>query len=624
MRRLRQLFGLLKGNSLLFTVVALLTIFHRITYSYVPLFSELIIRELELYIKPDELIIGTKVNLPSYITNFIKANDTIVEIIVAAILMLILWQLIRYALMFVENTLKGYLTEGVARNLRYKSYDHIQNLSYEYHNNVDSGELIQRVTTDIDTTTNFVSVRLMETIAIITSLIAGAFQMYYINQTIMWVSLSIIPITAIASIIYFRKIDEIYQEVEEKEAKMTVVIQENVNASKIVRAFANESYEVDKLEETNKDYLKAQIKAGNFEALYWGSMDLLMMFQFLIVVLLGIYFSSQNLMDIASISSALMLSGLLIWPVRGLGRIISDYGKALVSAGRLEEIFKVESEYINDGNLEPLINGHIIFNNVSFKFNNTSNYLLKNLNFEILPNETVAIIGKTGSGKTTIINILLKMYDYEGSITIDGVELSEIRKGHLRNNIATVLQDPFLYSNTVYENIKIANHNASSEEVLAAAKTAALDKDIKTFNDGYETIVGERGTTLSGGQKQRVAIARVLVARKPIIIFDDALSALDTKTDKEIRTALSVSGIKQTKIIITHRLITSKEADKVIVINNGKVEAVGTHEQLKNIKGLYQNLWNIQGKLETEFLKMVEVAKQNAWKRWVCFKKGQY
>lgn len=605
MQRIKQLFKIIKGNVLLFLFVIFLTIFHNITYSYVPLFSQLLIRKLQNYLDIDEEIVGT-VNLPQYILDFVDNNQGIINVVISIILMLLVWQLVRYIFLFIENRSKGKLTESVAKNLRLSVYDHIQNLSYEYHNNVDSGDLIQRVTTDIDVTTNFISLRFMDAIGLLSSLMAGAFQMYYVNSTIMWVSLAVIPITAIASIIYFNKIDKIFMNVEKKEAAMTVVIQENVNAAKIVRAFANEKYEIDKLEEKNKDYLEAEIKAGKLVAIYWGSMDFLMIIQYFAVVILGIYYANLGTMDIASISSAIMLAGLLIWPVRGLGRIINDLGKSLVSAERLYELYQEKSEYIDDGHLTPIIKGHIVFKDVSFKFKDTNVSLLKKINFEIKPNETIAIIGKTGSGKTTIINLLLKMYDYEGSITIDNVELRDIKKQHLRANIGTVLQDPFLYSNTVYENIKIANDKSTYEEVVKAAKIAALQKDINTFQKGYETIVGERGTTLSGGQKQRVAIARILVAKKPIIIFDDALSALDTKTDKDIREQLNKQNIEQTNIIVTHRMVTAKQADRVIVINDGIVEAIGTHEELKNKEGLYKNLWDIQGNLEAQFLSILK------------------
>ncbi|MDY0277329.1 MAG: ABC transporter ATP-binding protein [Acholeplasma sp.] len=603
MQRLKQLFKIVKGNWLLFLFVVVLTVFHRLTYSYVPLFSQLLIQKLDVNASQEDI------NLPKFILDFVNQYTDIISVVVSIIVMLLIWQTLRYIFMYVENLTKGYLGENVGKNIRVHSYNHIQNLSYEYHNNVDSGDLIQRVTSDIESTTTFVSARIMDAIGLISTLTFGAIQMAYINKTIMIVSLVVLPITAIASIIYFMKIDKLFTDVEEKEAKMMVVIQENVSASKVVRAFANEKYEIEKMEKKNALFRDADIKASKVVAIYWGAMDVLMMFQFMAVLLLGIYYSSKGIMDVSKVSSAIMLAGMLIWPVRGLGRLINDFGKALVAAGRLSHIFEEKSEYINDGTLEPKVTGHIVFKNVSFRFNNSEKYLLNNINFEIFPGETVAIIGKTGSGKSTLINILLRMYEYEGSILIDGVELKDIKKRYLRSNVGTVLQDPFLYSRTVYENIAIANKEAEQDEIYKASKIAALEKDISTFQNSYDTIVGEQGTTLSGGQKQRVAIARVLVSNKPILIFDDALSALDNKTDLDIRNALKDSNRHQTNIIITHRMTTAKEANKIIVVNNGTIEDIGTHSQLSKKTGLYANLWNIQGKLEAEFLAMLKEEK---------------
>ena len=607
MKRIRKLFSLVKGNWLIFAFTVVLTVFHRLSFSYVPLFSEYVMKKLQIATNlPSN---GQEVNLPNFIINLVEQYSDVLQSIIMIIILLVVWQAVRYVILYIEAISKGRLSENVGKNLRMNSYDHIQNLSYDYHNNADSGDLIQRVTSDIDATTSFVSYRIMDLIGIMSSLTFGAFQMFHVNKTIMLVSIAIIPITAISSIWYFKKIEKMYTDVEEKESELMVIIQENVSASKVVRAFANEQYEIEKMDQKNQEYRETEIKANKVSALYWGAMDTLMMVQFTIVLLLGIYFSRQNIMDVATISSSLMLAGMLIWPVRGLGRIINDFGKALVASKRLEEVFNEQSEYVNDGILIPNIDGHIIFKNVNFKFPNTTNYLLKNINFEIFPGETIAIIGKTGSGKTTIINILLKMYDYEGSVLIDGVELRDINKKHLRSNIGTVLQDPFLYSKTVLENIAIANPNSDNEAIIEASKTASLESDINTFQDGYDTIVGEQGTTLSGGQKQRVAIARILVAEKPIIIFDDALSALDNKTDLDIRNALNKKTTKQTSIIITHRMTTAKDASKIIVINNGTIEKIGTHTELSNTPGLYNNLWGIQGKLEEEFFQMIKDGK---------------
>jgi len=342
-------------------------------------------------------------------------------------------------------------------------------------------------------------------------------------------------------------------------------------------------------------------------------MDFIGIMQYLIIIAVGVHFVQRGLMDAPGVIASLALVGMLIWPIRGLGRIINDFGKGLVASDRIYEILDQKSEYENDGTQTPNIKGDIEFKHVSFKFPDTNEHLLTDVSFKINQGQTVAIIGRTGCGKTTIVNLLLRMYAYQnGEITIDGIPLTDIKKKHIRMSTGVVLQDPFLYSKTVFENIAIAHKNVDKNQVYQAAETAALEKDIKTFKQGYETLVGEKGTTLSGGQKQRVAIARVLVQDKPILIFDDALSAVDTKTDLMIRGALKDKTNKQTTIIITHRITTAKEADQIIVLNQGVVEAIGTHDVLSNQPGLYQKLWNIQGKLEKEFESMVQGGEDHA------------
>lgn len=604
--RLKSLFKLTKGHLFAYLVLIVLVLIHRFTYSFIPLFTQYIIYALNNFLGTPS---DTQINLPNFLIQFFESGETILMVVFYVALALFTYQFIRYTLMYYENYLKGAIQEKIAKELRLKIFDHVQNLDYKFHNNSDSGDLIQRATSDVETTSGFIVTTLMQLIGLLGSLFSGVYQMYHINQTIMWISLAVIPVYTISSIIYFNKIEKVFNEVEEKESAMMTVIQENVSASKVVKAFANEPFEIEKMEAKNKAYTDMNIKANKMVALYWGFMDLISLSQYAGITILCIEFARQGVMDAPQIVAALMLLGLLVWPIRGLGRLINEFSKASVAMGRIDEIIKKPIEYAIDGTLEPEIQGHIEFKNVSFKFDDDESYLLKNISFEIKPGETVAIIGKTGSGKTTIINLLMRMYEYEGSILIDGVELRDIKKQHIRKNIGAVLQDPFLYSKTVYENIAIANPKATELEIEIAARTAAIEKDIHTFQNGYQTKVGEKGTTLSGGQKQRIAIARILVSEKPILIFDDALSALDNHTDSAIRKALKERDHKSTNIIITHRITTAKEADKIVVIKDGMIEAIGKHDELSAKEGLYKTLWGIQGKLEKEFLELVREGK---------------
>ncbi len=387
---------------------------------------------------------------------------------------------------------------------------------------------------------------------------------------------------------------------------MITVIQENVNNIKIVKAFANEKYETEKLDVKNLAHTNERITTNKMVGFYWGLTDFLALSQYLVITLVGIYLSLNGYLNAPDIAAALMLVGLLIWPVRGLGRLINDFSMANVAMSRINDILVEESEFIQNGTLKPSIKGAIVFDNVSFKFPDAEDYVLKNISFTIDQGETVAFVGRTGSGKTTIINLLMRMYEYEGSILIDGVELRDIEKHYLRSNIGAVLQNPFLYSRSIRDNISIANRGVPFELIENASEIATIDQDVRSFAKGYDTMVGERGTTLSGGQKQRVAIARVLVMEKPILIFDDALSAVDNKTDALIREALASKEHLATNLIVTHRITTAKEADKIIVIDRSAVQAIGTHETLSKQDGLYKTLWDIQGELEAEFLALLE------------------
>lgn len=611
--RIINLLRLAKGFLIFFLIVTILIIVNSWTYSNVPLFTQFLIQSL---IEQPGVAVGTatigEVNLPSFLLAYFEKTSAILEIVLRVAIALIVLQAFRFTMVFFETWGKGYMLEKMAKKMRIKLYNHIQDLDYKFHNNTDTGDLIQRVTTDVEATTNFLTAGVFNIITLVATILFGSYQLFLINPMMVWVTLSMVPIVGLSSIIFFRKIDKVFIAIEETESKMMTVIQENLSGSRVVRAFANENHEIEKMEEKNKEHATQMKKANRIDAVYWGVLDFIGVNQYLLIIIIGVYFVQRQQMDAAGVVAALALVGMLIWPIRGLGRIVRDLGRALVASDRINDIFAKPNEYENDGKLTPDIKGKIEFRNVSFKFDDTEEYLLSNVSFKVEAGKTVAIIGRTGSGKSTIINLLLRMYDYQnGDILIDGIKLKDIKKKHIRKQAAAVLQEPFLYSKTVFENIAITNANSSRESVYMASEVAALKKDIKSFKQGYETIVGEKGTTLSGGQKQRVAIARVLVANKPILIFDDALSAVDTETDATIRKALSNREYKQTTIIITHRITTAKEADSIIVLDKGRIQAIGTHEELSQKQGLYKKLWSIQGQLEKEFLELIKAGDEN-------------
>ena len=581
----------------LLVIVILLTVINPLTYSYVPQFIKYVV---------DTILEGTiegVVTLPSFLLDFFNKFDNKLTCILVVGISLVICQVIRGAMMFFNGYVKGKISEGIAFDMRVKLYSHIQNLSYTYQNSADTGDLIQRCTSDVDTIKSFLTSQLPEILYIIASFSAGAYQMYVIEKKIMFVTLIVIPISLVASIVYYRYVKNKFEEIEDVESKMTTALQENINGVRVVKAFNNERYEIDKFNKRNDEYRVKTEKLNGAMGLYWGISDFMTMLQYTLTTAVAIYLAQEGLVSTGDIIACMMYIGMLVYPIRGLGRIIGDFGKAVVAGNRVDEILSINDEYaMGDGKLTPEIKGNIEFENVSFKFEDTNDHLLRNVNFSIKKGETIALVGKTGSGKSTIASILSRLLEYdEGKVLVDGVELKDISKRWVRKNIGIVLQDPFLYAKTIIENIRIGDSTLDDEKVYEAASIASIHKDILEFNDGYQTLVGEKGVTLSGGQKQRIAIARMLILNKPVVIFDDSLSAVDTKTDLKIRNALKERKEKLTTIIITHRITTAKEADKIIVLENGKVSAIGTHEELSKKEGLYKTLWDIQGALEKEF-----------------------
>ncbi len=561
-------------------------------YSYIALFVEYAFAVLG-----NE---NSEVNLPRFLLNFFNYFKEPLTIVLVVGITMILLQLLRSFLRFLDGYLRARGTELIGYDMRTKLYNHIIDLSYSYHNNSDIGDLIQRSTSDVDTASSFICSQFPELISIFITIAIGSYQVGKINLVLMGISLLSLPLLGISSIIWFKYLNKTYTDIENEEAKMTTVIQENINGARVVKAFANEKYELDKMQKANQNYYKKLHHLYIREPFFWGFSDFVSTFQYALTIAVAIYLAYKNLVTASDITACLLLLGMVIWPIRGLGRIISNYGKALVAANRIQHVLEEKSEFSTNGDQKPVITGQITFADVSFHFPDSNKELLKNISFRVEAGQTIAIVGKTGCGKTTICNLLSRFLEVTGgNIYLNDTNIKDIEKHYLRQNVKMVLQDPFLFSKTVYDNIAITNDNASFDEIKGAARLAYVDEEIMHFENGYKTLVGEKGTTLSGGQKQRIAIARMLISPAPIIIFDDSLSALDTKTDYLIRKALANKG--QTKIIITHRITTAKEADKILVLNNGEIEAFSTHKELVNKPGLYQELWKIQGDLETEF-----------------------
>ena len=599
MKNIIKLFKWSKKHFLVLITVLFLAVFAPFTYSYVPMFIKYVF-DFILETNPNP-----EVGLPSFLINYFQTFDGLRAIIVVG-LVLLSYQLLRGVILFSNGFFRGKLSEGISYDMRNEMYLHIQDLSFTYHNNANTGDLLQRCTSDIETVQTFIATQLPQLINIMAQFAFGAFQLGMINPYLMLSTMALAPVSIISSIWYFKYVTKRFEIIEKVEAEMTSTIQENVNGIRVVKAFNTELDEIEKFDRNSSNYRDESRRLNRISAIFWGLSDFSAFIQYVITIAVAIYLRRSNLMSTGDIIASLMYIGMLVWPLRGLGRIIGDFGKAIIANNRIEEVLQVPTEYVKDGTLEPTITGEIEFKNVKYSYTETAD-LLNGVNFKINPGQTVAIVGKTGAGKSTVASLLTRLIDNdEGEILLGGVNIKDIKKKHVRENIGLVLQDPFLYAKSIYDNISIGQPQTPNEMVVKAAQTAAIDSDISKFEGGYKTMVGEKGVTLSGGQKQRIAIARMLLLQKPVVIFDDSLSAVDTKTDLMIRQALKNRNAQLTSIIITHRITAAKEADVIIVLDNGVVSEFGTHDELSKKEGLYKNLWEIQGELESSFISHIK------------------
>jgi ATP-binding cassette subfamily B protein len=417
------------------------------------------------------------------------------------------------------------------------------------------------------------------------------------------IALSLIPLILGFSIFYFQRVSRNFNRADVAEGIMQAAAQENYTGVRVVRAFGREAWEVEKFSEKTQNHANIWIDIGKMLGLFWGAGDFLSGLQLAIIIAAGIFRCVHGDLTPGAFIAFYAYCNWMIWPIRQLGRILSDLSKTMVAANRVREVLAAEPEIDPPDALYPEIKGEICFNKVNFAYGN-SEPVLRDISFTLKPGETMAILGATGSGKSSMIHLLSRLYDLPddpsdsspngGVITIDGIDIRRIARSHLRKNIGLCLQEPYLFSKTIRENITAAQNSLEMAEVQSAASVAMVHETIIDFSDGYNTIIGERGVTLSGGQKQRVSIARMLAGNAPVMIFDDSLSAVDTETDARIRAALRHRVKDAAVIIISHRISTLMQADKILVLKNGSVEDIGSHSELLERKGTYRRIFEMQ------------------------------
>ena len=530
-------------------------------------------------------------------------------------------------------------SENFLKSIRDTLYHHTQYLPFSWHVKHQTGEIIQRCTSDVEVIRNFVCRQLPEVFRICFLIVLYLGIMFSMNVPITLAAAAFFPVIIGYSCYFYSRIGKRFQDADEAEGALSSTVQENLTGVRVVRAFGREKYEIDRFDQKNNAYSNLWVYLGKLMSVYWASGDLITNLQVLTVMVTGVVFAVNGRITLGEFMAFISYNASLTWPVRSLGRIISDMSKAGVSMERVAYILEAKEEdgaaecgaeregrsenvkqdrspeQAAGGNLFsesaagtaglavgeacdklPAMNGDICFHHVSFAYSE-DHPVLKDINFTIPSGSTFAILGTTGSGKSTLVHLLNRLYDLPedcGSITIGGVDIRDIDRQYLRKNIGMVLQEPFLFSRTIRENIGITKEKLLDEEIRHAAEIACVDESILHFTDGYDTIVGERGVTLSGGQKQRVAIARMLMKEAPILVFDDSLSAVDTETDNKIRQELKKEMEKATVIMISHRITSLMQADCIVVMDKGEIQQMGTHQELICQEGPYKDIYEIQ------------------------------
>ena len=506
---------------------------------------------------------------------------------------------------FVSGRLAAYTAEGITQRLRDFLFDHIQRLSFSYHATTPTGDLIERVTSDVDAVRRFFSEQAIGMGRIILLFVINFAAIYMLNAELALISVVVIPFMLVVSLWFFKRVLKRYEAYQTQEAVLSTTLQENLTGVRVVKAFGRQEYEKSKFEKDNwTKYLKGKFLLF-MHSMFWPLSDIVLGLQMLFGFVYAALMAINGEITVGTYIAYVGLVVWLIWPIRNLGRIIVNASSGVVSYGRLMEVVKQSREPLLEGKVHPegTVQGDIVFDDVSFVYSDGESRVLKNISFHVKPGQAIALLGSTGSGKTSLINLLPRFHEYtSGHILLDGVELKDYPRAYLRRQIGIVEQEPFLFSRSIRENITYGvGRTVSQEEVERATRAAAVHDVIRSFPDGYNTLVGEKGVTLSGGQKQRVTIARTLLKNPRILILDDSTSSVDTETEASIRQALNELMENRTTFIIAHRIQSVMIADLILVLDKGEVVEMGTHKELiSKQEGMYRRIYDIQTKIDEE------------------------
>lgn len=552
----------------------------------------------------DSILGSEPFTMPDFLMNPINAlggRDFLRQNLWIPALALILMNVVNGVFTFIKGRSSAIASENIARKLRNDLYRHLQHLPFAYHVKAQAGELIQRCTSDVDTIRRFLAVQVMEVVNTVLMVVIAMSILLPRSVPITLYSLILVPPLFCFATWFFKMVHKSFEVADEADGVLNAVLQENLSGVRVVRAFGQQEREVEKFDRVNNDLRKKNLRLNELLAIYWGGGDAISMTQTLLTLVVCIIYACNGWITVGTLIVFTSTLGMLLFPIRQLGRTLSDAGKAMVSMKRVQAILHEEAEPDEPNALKPDLHGDIVFDHVSFAYPDDNVPVLRDVSFTIPAGKTAAVLGGTGSGKSTMMYLLQRLYTpTSGKITIGGVDIQQIDRKYLRAHVGLILQEPFLYSKSIRENVGITAPEQEAERIEHAADIASASGFIAKADKGWETVVGERGVTLSGGQKQRIAIARTLLKDNNILIFDDSLSAVDTETDAQIRDALRHEQKDVTTLIISHRVTTLSQADLILVLENGQITQQGTHAELCSQPGLYQRINSIQNALEEE------------------------
>lgn len=603
--RFKMLYSFIKGFRWLFILAIFFTMLAIIFNYLMPQIIKVVV----------DSVIGTEeINLPKFILDYINVHggrEMLRSNLLPCSLLALVSAILSGVFTYYYRVCIAKASEGTIRKLRNHLFDHIQKLPYSWHVKNQTGDIIQRCTSDVEVIRNFILLQFIEMIRTVFLVTLSLLLMFMMNVKLSLIALAFIPIVIAYSAIFYQKIAAKFKFADEAEGALSAMVQENFTGVRVVRAFGRQAHEIENFDVKNDYFANYWIKLGHLLSNYWGIGDFFSGLQVMLIIVFGSIEAANGVITIGEFLVFILYNSMLVFPIRNFGRILSELSKTSVSLSRIKEIISEDEEQDCEAAITPDMTGDIEFKNITFDYEGLKP-VLKDISFKIKAGTTFGILGGTGSGKSTIMYLLDRLYDLpegNGTIEIGGVDIRKIKRDYLRSNIGFVLQEPFLFSKTIQENIDAFDHTNDIELIRQYAGVAAVDESIMGFSKGYDTIVGERGVTLSGGQKQRVAIARMLMQKSPIMIFDDSLSAVDSETDAKIRAALSENTDQRTVILVSHRITTLMHADVIMVLNDGLITEMGTHcELLTNENGIYKRIYDIQSSLETELLEHDQVA----------------